>query len=108
MSGHLKYVTDYTEFSGNPEEQHGNYLALKVGNIPADAVVTYQKVGGSAEPVTLDSDRNIVLIIRDLSSVLRFTATYNGETVTRDLTIAGLVLDPAPAQEDSNTEEVVG
>lgn len=35
--GTLKYVTDYTGFSGDPELQEGNYLAIRVvDNIDAD------------------------------------------------------------------------
>lgn len=38
---------------------------------------------------------------------MRFTATYNGETVVKDYDISRLVLDPAPTEE-SNAEEIAG
>ena len=95
ISGISHYVTDYTEFSSKASEQQGNYIALKVTDVSPDAVVTYKKVGSSAKPVTLDADRNIVLIINNTSAVLRFSVTENGETTTKDLSLTGLVLEPA-------------
>ena len=94
-SGTLHYVTNYTEFSSKPAEQQGNYIALKVTDVSPEAVVTYKKVGSSARPVTLDQDRNIVIIVNDNSAVLRFTVTENGETTTKDISLANVTLEPA-------------
>lgn len=104
-SGELYYVTGYTGFSSNVEEQSGNYIALKVNGAPEDAVVTYEKVGGSAEPVVLDQDRNIVIRIVDQSAVLRFTITTSEGSVTRDISVANLTFDSAQAEEP---EEIQG
>lgn len=100
MSGTLNYVTGYTQFSSKPAEQQGNYIALKVTDVSNDAVVTYKKVGGSAKPVTLDSDRNIVIIVNDVNAVLRFTVTENGETTTKDIALTNVTLAPAPNAEE--------
>lgn len=113
--GTLKYVTDYTGFSGSTELQSGNYLALKVSGIPSGATVTMQKVGPGASPaVTLDSDLNAVVRMTELKT-LRFTITYNGETLIKDISLENLVLEPAPEVEEeavpeaeANPEEVVG
>ena len=94
-TGTLKYVTGYTGFSGNPEEQAGNYIALKVNGVPEGATVKYQKVGGSAEPVTLDSDRNIVIRVTDHNAVLRFTIETEQGTVTRDVALNRLEFEEA-------------
>lgn len=53
FKGELKYVTNYTGFSGNPEEQQGYYIAFHVAYEGADSI----KVNGS----TLDEDGIIIL-----------------------------------------------
>lgn len=90
ISGQLKYVTGYTGFSSNPAEQEGNYLALKVGGVEASDVVTVELLGGTlGHPVTLDSDRNIVLKIANTNQKVK--VVVNGEeTATYKLT--GLTL----------------
>ena len=97
-SGTLHYVTGYTEFSSKTSEQQGNYIALKVTDVADDAVVTYKKVGSTARPVTLDSDRNIVIIVNDTNAVLRFTVTKDGESTTKDISLANITLEPAPTE----------
>lgn len=69
-------------------------------DVPADAVVTYKKVGGSARPVTLDQDRNIVVIVNNTNAVLRFSVTVDGETTTKDIALTNVTLEPAPAVEE--------
>ena len=76
ITGTLKYVTGYTGFSSNPSEQSGNYLALKFDFIPEDAVTTVEVVGGTKGPVTLDNDKNIVLLIKNKDSqTIKVTVT---------------------------------
>jgi hypothetical protein len=65
----LKYVTDYTGFSGDPALQEGNYLALKFTDI--DERATSVKVGlnpsagsGLVEIIN-DPDKNGVFRISD-------------------------------------------
>lgn len=53
FKGELKYVTGYTGFSGDPEEQEGYYIAFHVAYEGADSI----KVNGS----TLDEDGIIIL-----------------------------------------------
>lgn len=107
-TGTLHYVTDYTGFSSNPEEQSGNYIALKVGNVPEDAVVKYQKVGGTLDPVTLDADRNIVIRVTDHNAVLRFTVTYEGHDTITDVSLEHLTYEEAPADAEEENTEAVG
>ena len=54
--GTLKYVTEYTGFSGRADEQQGYYLALHYECEDADSI----KVNG----VTLDEDGIIILIMK--------------------------------------------
>lgn len=96
IGGTLKYVTGYTGFSSNEEEQSGNYLALKF-TAPEGAVVTIELLGGTVgHPVTLDSDMNCVLrITKPKTQRLRVVMTNNGETTTRIYKLRELVLEPA-------------
>lgn len=50
ITGTLKNVTGYTEFSSKPAEQSGHYLALKFDVTPTDAVTTVELVGGTKGP----------------------------------------------------------
>lgn len=95
ISGTLKYVTGYTGFSSAAADQKGNYLALKV-NAPSDAVVTVEVVGGTKGPVTLDDDRNIVLLIKNKNTQsVKVVAKAQGETVTKTYGLTGLTLETA-------------
>lgn len=67
----LKYVTDYTGFSGDPELQEGNFLAFKVDYPAAYTRLTIQ-FDGKAEQ-TMDSDR---------THVQRFGSAPVGKSVT--------------------------
>ena len=93
ISGTLHHVTGYTEFSSLPGEQSGNYLAIKVADSGADST-TVEVVGGTKGPVTLDADRNIVLLIKnkDLQSI-KIVNTKDGETETKTYTLTGLTLE---------------
>lgn len=96
ITGELKYVTDYTGFSSNPEEQEGNYLVLHADDSEADRIVV-ELVGGTSGPVELDSDRVIVLRIRnkDTQSVKVTSYVDNEVKETATFSLANLVLDEA-------------
>lgn len=91
ISGTLKYVTGYTEFSSIAEEQSGNYIALRCKADSADSI--YVQVSDSENPpVKLDDDGIAVLRIKNNNQTITFIAVANGisETITYSLT--GLVL----------------
>ena len=93
ISGTLHHVTDYTEFSSLPDEQSGNYLAIKVEDSGADST-TVKVVNGSKGPVTLDADRNIVLLIKDKDSQsIEIVNTKGEETEKKTYTLTGLTLE---------------
>ena len=76
--GTLKYVTGYTGFSGDPEEQEGNYLAFKVGYAGTYTRLTVQ-FDGKAEQ-TMDSDRTHVQLFKSAPVGKRLTVrAYNGD-----------------------------
>ena len=94
ISGTLKYVTDYTGFSSDPELQQGNYIALKFG-ATAGSTTTVEIVGGISGPVTLDSDMNWVGKIANTSQKIKVVNTDNGVITTKTFNLTSLVLNPA-------------
>ena len=103
VNGTLNYVTGYTEFSGDPELQEGNYLALRVDTDDENDEITVELLGGrTGHPVTLDPDRNIVLWIenKDTEKVRVVVNHVNDDltvsTETTTLSLKGLTLEPAP------------
>ncbi len=88
ITGTLNSVTGYTGFSGDPAEQEGNYLAMRVDTDEATDVITVELVGGSVgHPVTLDSDRTIVIRITDpVHQKIRVVVTNAGGTDSKTFT----------------------
>ena len=94
IAGTLKYVSGYTEFSSTAEEQSGNYLALKVVAEPTDAVTSVEVVGGTKGPVILDSDMNVVLLIRNKDEQrVRISGQVGATTATKMYGLSGLTLE---------------
>lgn len=94
ISGSLKHVTGYTGFSSKPAEQEGHYLALKIESAPADAVTTVELVGGTKGPVTLDADKNIVLLIKDKATqTIKVVSTKGDKSSTKTYSLTGLTLE---------------
>ena len=96
--GTLYPVTDYTGFSGNPEEQHGYYLVLHFESDEADSI----KVNG----VTLDEDGIHILIMKNRKGRIKVELTKGQDTVVDYLDIDGLKYgtNPAPAKEEEGEE----
>lgn len=94
VTGTLKYVDGYVDFSSNVSEQSGNYLALKIEAEPAEAETVVELVGGTKGPVTLDDDMNIVLLIKNKDTQsIKVTTTHNGESITKIYGLSGLTLE---------------
>lgn len=94
VTGTLKYVDGYVDFSSNVSEQSGNYLALKIEAEPAEAETVVELVGGIKGPVTLDDDMNIVLLIKNKDTQsIKVTTTHNEESVTKTYGLSGLTLE---------------
>lgn len=94
ITGTLHYVTGYTEFSSNSEEQEGNYLALKF-EATDGATTTVEIVGGTKGPVTLDSDMNWVGLIKSNSTQsIKVVSMKDGESVEKTYSLTGLTLEP--------------
>lgn len=94
VTGTLKYVDGYVDFSSNVSEQSGNYLALKIEAESAEAETVVELVGGTKGPVTLDDDMNIVLLIKNKDTQsIKVTTTHNEESVTKTYGLSGLTLE---------------
>ena len=91
--GTLRYVTGYTEYSGDPAEQSGNYLALDFTATPADSVITVEVIGGNSEgnPVTVD-DGYCVFRIRDRKQKIKVTSTNGDNVIERTYGLGSLKL----------------
>ena len=96
ISGTLKYVTEYTGFSGDPEEQEGNYLALYY-RVPDVEGVTI-KVTTNTSTVTLDPDGLHIIRIKSgvVGRKITVTASKEGyKSIKRVYALDNLVCEPA-------------
>lgn len=85
-------MTDYTGFSGDPDLQEGNYIALKADSVEG-ATITVELVGGESGPVTLDEDKNVVIRVTSTTQSIRFIATKDDESITKTYALTNLVLE---------------
>jgi len=94
ITGTLKYVDDYTGFSGLAEEQSGNYLVIHASVPEEDDVTITVKV---TNPVTLDEDGIAVLRIADKSSqTVTVVASKEGRgSTTKIYDLSGLTCETA-------------
>ena len=94
ISGTLNYVTGFTDFSEETEEQSGNYLVLKCTTQDATDTITVELIGGSTgRPVTLDADRNIVIRITNTATQsIKVVATNVLKRAEKTFTLTGLTL----------------
>lgn len=89
ITGTLAYVDDYTGFSGDPDLQEGNYIALKF--TAAEGVTV--KLGYNGKTVTLDEDMNAVIRVADKTLPLTVTATKGIVTDIKTFDLSGLTLE---------------
>lgn len=92
LTGTLKYVDNYTGFSGDPELQEGNYLVFHAA-VPNVEDVTITATMDNAS--TLDEDGIGVFRVRDKSSqTLTIVASKEGfDSVTKVYSLSGLTCE---------------
>lgn len=97
ITGELKYVKGYEEFSSVPSEKEGTYLALKIDSSVADASIDVEL----SKKVKLDHDKTIVLRITEATKrrPLKVTVSENGNKDVVSYDISGLKLTPKPEEE---------
>lgn len=94
ITGTLKYVSGYTGFSSEVNEQSGNYLALKFDVKPSESLVEVEIVGGSKGPVMLDEDMMWVGLITDKANQsIKVTIESDTSTLSKTYSLAGLTLE---------------
>ena len=91
VTGTLKYVTGYTGYSSDPEDQEGNYLALAV--TAAEGAEVSASIGEASVTITPDEYLVIRMTEERLEETLAFTATLNGRTETKEFDLSALVLE---------------
>ena len=75
-------MTGYTDFSpGNPVQQEGHYLAMRVDTDDENDVITVELLGGTdGHPWELDPDRNVVFRITNKDTQrIRVVVTHTNE-----------------------------
>lgn len=97
VQGTLKYVTGYTGYSGNPEEQEGNFVALKFNTTDdANVTTTVKMINGPQDGrvVTLDSDMQLVSrVVTNKQKIEVVTKnSETGEEIKRTISYSGLKL----------------
>ena len=96
IKGTLKYVTGYTGYSEEVDQQSGNFLALKF-DVSDGATTTVQLLGGpNKNPVTLDNEANAVFRITDRNTQrIKVVTTLGDDTITKVYSLAGLSIETA-------------
>ena len=94
ITGTLNYVTGYTGFSGDSDLQSGNYIALHVSDVPADATVKVELIGGDYGEVTLDADRIVILRIKNTTQKVKVEVIKGTDVITEIYSLTGLTLTP--------------
>ena len=96
ISGDLHYVTGYTGYSGDPDLQSGNFLALKFEHSEDATTTIFLTNGITKNPVTLDSDMNAVIRVTNKNNQkLIVTTTKDGSSVVDTYSLSALHLQKA-------------
>lgn len=87
VTGELKHVEGWQEFSNVPEEQEGNFFPITLDASYTGKPITVERTGGKAKTVV---DRNWILRVPDTSTVFTFSVDgaaifaldFSGATLT--------------------------
>lgn len=93
VTGTIKYVDDYTDFSSDPSLQSGHYIVLHAAIEDVDGATITVK---HTRTVTLDEDGILILHIASLDTPVVYTATKPGyRKVTKTIYLNKLTLEEA-------------
>lgn len=92
--GTLNYVTDYTGFSNDEDEQSGYYLVLHCESTNGDSTIKVRLINGIYGETTLDEDGIIILHIRDKNTQkVQITVSTTGyDDIVKVFKLTGLTL----------------
>lgn len=94
ITGTLKYVTNWTAYSQDPDEKNGNFLVLKVE--ASDGATTTLNFVGESRVVTFDSDMQaVVRVTGKKNKKIRIASTVDGVTVEKIYSLSALNLETA-------------
>lgn len=91
ISGTLKYVSDFSEFSGDPGEQSGNFLALSFESDDAETIETKVINGDHPNYVDCTDDMFCIYRIKDpATQKIEVKVTKEGSSESRTYDLSGL------------------
>lgn len=93
VTGTLKHITDYTGFSDQPEEQSGNYLAIKFETDPEDAKITVELTDSPKGPWVMRSDNLVARITNKDTQILKVTAEKDGYSIKKEYSLNELICE---------------
>lgn len=99
ITGTLKYVTDYTEFSSDPALQEGNFLAVNLVNNDYSQFTSVKigldpSQGSGLVEIIDDPDKNGVFRIANTSQKFKIVSTsVDGIENTQVFDLSGLTLE---------------
>lgn len=99
ITGTLKYVTGYTEFSSDPALQEGNYLAVNLANNDYSQFSSVRigldpSAGSGLVEIIEDPDKNGVFRISNTSQKFKIVSTsVDGIVNTQEFDLSGLTLN---------------
>lgn len=104
ISGTLKYVTGYTQFSSKTSERKGHYLALSIdgttlgdfSSIQCGIIPSYSEPPRGLVEMRNDPDKNIVIRVTNTDQIVRLKLVSADGNITeyRDYSLSGLTLEP--------------
>ena len=98
ITGTLKYVTDYTEFSPTPALQNGNYLAVNLANNDYSQFTSVRvgldpSQGSGLVEIINDPDKNGVFRVANTSQKFKIVSTsVDGVVNTQEFDLSDLTL----------------
>lgn len=103
ISGTSNYVTGYTGFSGDTDEQSGNYLALHVKGVNCDSMKAGLDPSQGTGMFTIpNNEDDVVLLLNpDVEQTFVIQLTRDGETTEIEYTLDILCENPP---EDDDTQ----
>lgn len=99
ITGTLKYVTGYTEFSSDPALQEGNYLAVNLANNDYSQFSSVRigldpSAGSGLVEIIEDPDKNGVFRVSNTSQKFKIVSTsVDGIENTQEFDLSGLTLN---------------
>lgn len=96
ITGALKYVENFTEYSTEVTQQEGNFLALHFTCDVEGATVTTELLGSTDAAKPLDADMNAVYRVTNATTQsIKVTATKDKDSLTKTFSLSKLELATA-------------